>query len=48
VGRVFLVRNFVCTDEQARHNAVHSRGVLEALRRVYGADGLVRELTGGD
>jgi hypothetical protein len=41
-----LVRNFVYTDEQARHIAVHSRGVLEALRTLYGADRLVRELTG--
>jgi hypothetical protein len=39
-----LVRNFVYTEEQARHIAVHSRAVLEALRRLYGADALVREL----
>ncbi len=41
-----LVRNFVYTDEQARHIAVHSRGVLAALRSLYGATELVRELTG--
>ncbi len=41
-----LVRNFVYTDEQARHIAVHSRGILEALRKLYQADALVRELTG--
>ncbi len=41
-----LVRNFVYTDVQARHIAVHSRGVLEALRKLYDADGLVKELTG--
>src|SRR5262249_39015383 len=41
-----LVRNFVYTDEQARHIAVHSRGVLEALRCLYGAGTLVQELTG--
>jgi hypothetical protein len=41
-----LVRNFVYTDEQARHIAVHSRGVLEALRHLYGARTLVQELTG--
>jgi hypothetical protein len=41
-----LVRNFVYTDEQARHIAVHSRGVLEALRRLYDAGPLVKELTG--
>ena len=40
-----LVRNFVYTEVQARHIAVHSRAVLEALRKVYGADGLVGELT---
>jgi hypothetical protein len=41
-----LVRNFVYTDEQARHIAVHSRAVLEALRKVYRAPELVRELVG--
>jgi hypothetical protein len=39
-----LVRNFVYTEEQARHIAVHSRGILEALRRVYEANELVEEL----
>jgi Peptidase S46 len=43
-----LVRNFVYTDEQARHIAVHSRGVLAALRTLYDAEGLARELTGGN
>jgi hypothetical protein len=41
-----LVRNFVYTDEQARHIAVHSRGVLEALRTLYDAKELAKELTG--
>jgi hypothetical protein len=41
-----LVRNFVYTDEQARHIAVHSRGVLVALRNLYDAAELARELTG--
>ncbi len=41
-----LVRNFVYTEEQARHIAVHSRGVLEALRRLYEANELVEELLG--
>jgi hypothetical protein len=41
-----LVRNYVYTDEQARHIAVHSRAVLEALRRLYDAEPLVKELTG--
>jgi hypothetical protein len=40
-----LVRNFVYTDVQARHVAVQSRVVLEALRTLYDADALVRELT---
>ena len=41
-----LVRNFVYTEEQARHIAVHSRGVLEALRTLYDAPDLARELVG--
>jgi hypothetical protein len=41
-----LVRNFVYTDVQARHIAVHSRAVLEALRKLYPAEALVKELTG--
>jgi hypothetical protein len=41
-----LVRNYVYTDEQARHISVHSRGVLEALRRLYDAGPLVKELVG--
>ncbi|MGH7170241.1 MAG: S46 family peptidase [Gemmataceae bacterium] len=43
-----LVRNFVYTDEQARHIAVHSRGVLDALamRKLYNAKELVEELLG--
>ena len=42
-----LVRNFVYTEEQARHISVHSRGILEALRRLYGAAALADELTRG-
>ncbi len=41
-----LVRNFVYTDVQARHIAVHSKAVLEALRKLYPAESLVKELTG--
>jgi hypothetical protein len=41
-----LVRNFVYTDVQARHIAVHSRAVLESLRKLYDAEALVKELTG--
>lgn len=39
-----LVRNFVYTDYQARHISVHGLGVLEALRTIYQADRLVKEL----
>ncbi len=39
-----LVRNFVYTEVQARHVAVHSRAVLEALRKLYDANGLAKEL----
>jgi hypothetical protein len=42
-----LVRNFVYTDEQARHISVHSRGILEALRKLYDCSELVKELVGG-
>jgi hypothetical protein len=40
-----LVRNFIYTDVQARHIAVHSASVLEALRKLYSAPALVKELT---
>jgi hypothetical protein len=47
-GNIYsLVWDFVYDDEQARSVMVHSAGILEALRQVYGADDLVRELTGG-
>lgn len=39
-----LVRNFVYTEEQARHISVHCLAVLEALRQLYHADALVHEL----
>jgi hypothetical protein len=41
-----LVRNFVYTDHQARHISVHSNAILETLRKLYDADGLVNELVG--
>lgn len=41
-----LVRNFVYTDHQARHVSVHSRAIVESLRNLYGAEGLVMELFG--
>ena len=44
-NRFGLVRNFVYTDVQARHISVHSRGILEALRKLYECPGLVKELT---
>ncbi|MCZ2344050.1 MAG: S46 family peptidase [Bacteroidales bacterium] len=43
-----LVRNFVYTDVQARHVAVHGFAVLEALRKLYDGKVLVQELTGAE
>jgi Peptidase S46 len=39
-----LVRNFVYTDVQARHIAVHAGVVIEALKTVYEAKELLEEL----
>jgi hypothetical protein len=41
-----LVLDFVYTEEVARALAVHSQGIIEALRKVYDADKLADELTG--
>lgn len=41
-----LVYNFAWKEQDARSIAVHATGILEALRTVYGAAEVVRELTG--
>jgi hypothetical protein len=53
VGIVFdgniesLAWNYYFDDERGRAVAVDARAILEALRKVYGADALVREITDG-
>ena len=41
-----LVLDFYYTDREARAVHVDSRGIIEALRKIYGADALANELTG--
>ena len=41
-----LVLDFYYDDRQARAVSVDSRGIIEALRTIYGADALANELTG--
>lgn len=43
-NRFGLVRNFLYTDAQARHIAVHSPAILDVLDNVYGCKELLREL----
>jgi hypothetical protein len=53
VGLIFdgnlqsLVLDFEFTEKQARAVAVHSRGIIEALRKIYGADNLADEMVNG-
>jgi len=42
-----LVADFYYTEKQSRAVAVHSQGIIEALRRVYDAGALADELVGG-
>jgi hypothetical protein len=50
VGIVFdsnlqgIPNDFLYTEAQARTVAVHAAGIVEALRAVYGADAVLREL----
>ena len=46
-NRFGLTRNFLYTDEQARHVAVHSPAVLHILDKVYGCERVVDELQAG-
>jgi hypothetical protein len=41
-----LVLDYIYTDKEARAVAVHSAGILEALRKIYEANRLITELTG--
>lgn len=42
-----LVLDFTYTDKQARAVSVHSSAILEALRKVYGADAIADEIEQG-
>ena len=43
-NRYGLVRNFVYSDKQARHIAVHAAAIVESLDKVYEARELLAEL----
>ena len=43
-NRQGVPNDFAYTDDQARAVVVDVRGILEALRKTYGADELMREL----
>jgi hypothetical protein len=42
-----LVLDFAYTEAQARAVSVDSRGIVEALKKIYRADGLVKEIAAG-
>ncbi|MCB9853264.1 MAG: S46 family peptidase [Phycisphaerales bacterium] len=42
-----LVWDFQFDDRQARSVGVDARAIIEALKKLYGADALVKEITGG-
>jgi hypothetical protein len=39
-----LVWDYVYSDEQGRAISVHSAGIVETLRKIYGANELIKEL----
>ena len=39
-----LVLDFIYTEQEARAVAVHSAGILEALRKVYNTERLIKEI----